>query len=441
MEIEELALRFLPWLPFSLCALAAVREWEGGGRDWRPPLWLWGFLILPPCLSLGLHNLLEGAPAAPAALLVLMLLWGPVLAWRAAIPMGYASYSLLPGIFTCLLLTLLGMDGRPALFFRHPWWSVILLLAASGFCGWACLVCLRRWVFPCRSQIAAAKGLLFDAPVLVHLGLLLFFHYGDAIYGGSQYGEAMKLICFCFCFASLWDSYRRNSRLLMTTRESVSQQNRAEFLAHSLQLQQDRYDTLVEQVQVTRALRHDLRHHEMMINQYLCGGDREGLAAYAQEFRRQQDQLRQEPSVCANPVVDALARYYLGQMEKVGTTLDVVLQISEQCPIPGADLCVVLSNCLENALEAIRQAAPAQRYFRMRAVQDDSMLTIVAENGYSGERLRDNSGFLSTKRTGRGVGLDSMASIAKKYHGDFRARADNGAFRVSVALFGQEESQ
>ena len=59
--------------------------------------------------------------------------------------------------------------------------------------------------------------------------------------------------------------------------------------------------------------------------------------------------------------------------------------------------------------EAIRQAAPERRKFRMRALQAGPLLTIVAENGYSGERRRDGNGFLSTKRPGRGVGLASMA--------------------------------
>lgn len=438
--VEWVMLCLVPWLPFAVCAYLAAREWANGGQHWAPPAWLRVFLALPPCLGLGLHLLLADRPVTLAAVSVLLLFSVPLLARWTGMPAGYAAYCLLPGIFASMWLTALQLDGWPPWLFQLHGVAVAVLLVGSGLCSWACRRCLERWAFPYRDQIAAVKGVLFDVPGLIYLGLLLFFHYGDVAFGGSGYTEMVELICCSCCFVGLWDAYRRNNRLLKMTVESVNQRNRAEFLAHSLQLQQDRYSALVEQAQVARTLRHDLRHHEMLINQYLCSGDREGLAAYAQEFRRQQERLRLEPSVCNHPVVDALARHYLGQMEKVGTSLDVLLQIDEQCPIPGADLCVVVGNCLENALEAVQQADPSRRYFRMRALQDGPMLTIVAENGYSGDRRREGTGFLSTKRPGRGVGLASMASMAEKYHGDFRAQAEDGAFRVSVALFGEEGS-
>ena len=426
----------IPWLPFALCGIAVSRDFTDCRQIQKRALLC---VLLPLCFWLPFCMFRAAGFVILMSMLALMLLSMPAYAKCLGLPVGYISYCLLIGVFASVMVAAFALDDKLSGTAFSGGAALALRLLFSCFCGGICVLCLKKLVFPYRKQIASVKRLLFDASGLIYLAIMLFFYCGGMALLPSEYAVIAKLFCYLFCFFGLRDTYRRNGRLLKAMVEAFNQQNRAELLEHGLQLQQDRYAAMVEQAEAARVLRHDLRHHEMLMNQYICSGNKDRLAEYIEEFRRQQRLFDQEPSICAHPVADALARYYLGQMKKEGALLDVILEISEQYTVPGADLCVVLGNCLENALEAIRQADDVQRYFRMRAIQNGPMLTIVAENGYSGERLRDGAGFLSTKRAGRGIGLDSMASIAERYGGNFRAEARNGAFRVSVVLFGKEE--
>ena len=82
------------------------------------------------------------------------------------------------------------------------------------------------------------------------------------------------------------------------------------------------------------------------------------------------------------------------------------------------DLCLVLSNLLENALESSLRTAPARRRIALTAyLHGNSLVLIQVENTYDGV-IREKGGvFLSSKRKGDGVGIQSVRHIAEKSGG------------------------
>ena len=98
---------------------------------------------------------------------------------------------------------------------------------------------------------------------------------------------------------------------------------------------------------------------------------------------------------------------------------------------------MVLSNLLENALEASLRTAPGRRQIEMTAyVHADRILLIEVENAFDGEVNEKNGVFRSSKRRENGIGIQSVTHIAEKTGGTSTFTYQNGTFTAKVMLCG-----
>ena len=101
------------------------------------------------------------------------------------------------------------------------------------------------------------------------------------------------------------------------------------------------------------------------------------------------------------------------------------------------DLCLVLSNLLENALEASLRTDPARRRIDVRAYMHAEKLTLIqVENAFDGEIHEKSGAFQSSKRRGSGLGVPSVRRIAEKTGGASAFTHQDGVFSAKVMLRG-----
>jgi sensor histidine kinase YesM len=135
-------------------------------------------------------------------------------------------------------------------------------------------------------------------------------------------------------------------------------------------------------------------------------------------------------------VADILAHYYMRLAKDLGIRLALRLDIGSGPNIADADLSALLSNLLENAVEACQRQTDGEKYIELLAREQRSLLTIRMKN--SGPSVAFAGGtFLSSKGEGRsGIGLESIAAIARRYHGsaDFRYDESAKAFTSTVTI-------
>ena len=106
-------------------------------------------------------------------------------------------------------------------------------------------------------------------------------------------------------------------------------------------------------------------------------------------------------------------------------------------PLPEADLCTILGNLLENALEASLRTAPGRRQIEITAcVHADRILLIEVENAFDGVVNEKNGVFRSSKRRENGIGIQSVTRIAEKTGGTSTFTHQNGTFSAKVMLCG-----
>ena len=143
-----------------------------------------------------------------------------------------------------------------------------------------------------------------------------------------------------------------------------------------------------------------------------------------------------------NIVIDLLIGYWYVEAKKVGIDFSVNLNIPMEMPFRGADICLILGNLLENAVEAA-QKAEGKKYIRLHMKYDKNNLLLFVENNYKGVLIKTKDKRLKSTKTdaeNHGVGLSSVYRIAAKYHGVVTIDDDvANRFLIRVVLCGKQE--
>ncbi|MDR0468747.1 MAG: GHKL domain-containing protein [Peptococcaceae bacterium] len=219
------------------------------------------------------------------------------------------------------------------------------------------------------------------------------------------------------------EQYARNSAL----------EEQARSMDRLLQMQRTYYPLIREKIDEARAARHDLRHHLVTISGLAESGQVERLKEYVSGYVA--PAFGAEPvSHSQNEVADILAHYYTRLAGDLGIRLALHLDIGSESNVSDVDLSALLSNLLENAVEACRRQTSGEKYIDLLAREQRSLLTIRMVNSSSGV-ITGGSGFLSSKAEGRvGAGLESITAIARRYNGSAQFHYDENAKAFTSAV-------
>lgn len=178
----------------------------------------------------------------------------------------------------------------------------------------------------------------------------------------------------------------------------------------------------------TRQLRHDFRQHLHVITGLAETGQTDELKRYLRQYKTE---LGEEPSLCANPAVDALAGYCDYAARQWSIPVEWALALPRYLPMPEGDLCVILGDLVQNALCASRKLPPEQRRVRVIArMLSPAMMGLVVENncGDTPEHKSDAThGAAETE-------LVSVETAVRKYNGTLTTETQSRVFRVNILL-------
>lgn len=200
--------------------------------------------------------------------------------------------------------------------------------------------------------------------------------------------------------------------------------------------QEEYLKNVEQQYQRTRELWHDLKNH-IKILEILAGEERfEELTDYLDSFQRDVER-RMIPTKTGCAVVDALLGDKLYQAGKQGTKMSLQLCNLSEMRLQAVDLCVILGNLLDNAIEACARI-PEEGCIRLRLRQEEDFYYLRVVNT-AGEPVKKGQGYISGKRNrdngvGHGLGLRSAERLAHQYGGSLITDYSDGEFTVVVRL-------
>ncbi len=186
--------------------------------------------------------------------------------------------------------------------------------------------------------------------------------------------------------------------------------------------------------EATRILRHDMKHHIMMLNEYIDSDNIEKIKPYLSSMVNSVEKAYAFADT-GDSTVDSILNYYAGRMESVGGHIDMDISLYENISADTYDINVILSNLLSNALEAVEKTETPQIYLFMK--YNRGILNIEISNPFIGSTVKKNNMFMSTKADSseHGIGLISVNHIVEKYHGFMCISDENNSFKVSIVLY------
>ncbi len=183
-----------------------------------------------------------------------------------------------------------------------------------------------------------------------------------------------------------------------------------------------------------RGWRHDYRSHIQTMKAHAAGGDWEAVSAYLDTL---ETDLATVDTVVktGNPMADAILNSKISLARSKGIPVQADASIPVALKISELDLCVILGNLFDNAIDASLTLPEKDRLVRIYIDMKGPQLYISFTNFTAGKKQRKVGGiFHSTKGAGHGFGLVRMDTIVKRLGGYLSRNSEDGAFTTEVLL-------
>lgn len=250
--------------------------------------------------------------------------------------------------------------------------------------------------------------------------------YSDALYTGAPaLLEAFPTVLILFYVAFLTAYHRQ----VQTRMQSEFQNSMLE-----LQLKQSglELETMRQMESQTAIYRHDMRHHMAMIESYLSAEHIQQAKDYIQSVQTLITSVNPK-RFCENELVNLLCASFSSKAEQERIQLKITATLPAVLPIADTALCSLLSNGLENALQAASRMDASHRWVTLYCAVRSNNLLIEIQNPYTGDiRLKD--GLPVSDRPGHGFGCHSIRTIIEHSHGQFSFDPTDGTFTLRLIL-------
>ncbi|MCI8296289.1 MAG: GHKL domain-containing protein [Lachnospiraceae bacterium] len=299
---------------------------------------------------------------------------------------------------------------------------------------------LLAWIilrFFQKSIASASQSVLFLLAVPVFFitlveQLVLHQIYGDTIVLDGQgivspvidHPEMLLLQLFaCACLLLSLAAFQKLSTAILARQRIclLEQQAREqEIYIHEAMLRD----------QKTRAFRHDIKNHLLVLAQLLKNGQADQACTYLQNLQEGLAPLSTSIHT-GNAAADALLGSKAAVAQQKGIDLSCRLSLPKASPVPDTDWCIVLANAVDNGIHACNALLSSGQssgqaknpYIRIQGRQKGDLFLLIVENSCDPQL---------TAPPADGIGLSNIRAVAEKHRGAFQNQVSGGVYRLDL---------
>ena len=183
-----------------------------------------------------------------------------------------------------------------------------------------------------------------------------------------------------------------------------------------------------------RGWRHDYRNHIQTMKAYAAVGDWEAIRHYLDLL---DEDLTTVDTIIktGNPMTDAILNSKISLAKAKGIAVTADAHIPVKLSFSEIDLCCIIGNLFDNAIEASMKLPPEQRLIRVYMDMKNTQLYISFTNFTAGKKMqKEGRLFRSTKGEGHGLGLVNIDAIVDRLEGYISRNSEDGAFTTEILL-------
>lgn len=231
-----------------------------------------------------------------------------------------------------------------------------------------------------------------------------------------QFLGIASLFCIMFSYKKLLENFRLNTKLSLLEQEEHS-------LSQYVMEAKERYEK-------TKSFRHDIKNHITVLKNLI----QEEKTEQAINYMGGMEEIIEElsfPYSTNNPIADILIENKLGVAKNIGIDISCSLTLPYPCSIRDIDFAVILSNALDNAVNACKNMEhDSEKYIHIAGKIQGDFILLEIENSFQKKGLPR-----------KGTGILNIQTIAEKYHGAVNIKTQDNIFILSVLLIIPQHSE
>lgn len=216
--------------------------------------------------------------------------------------------------------------------------------------------------------------------------------------------------------------------------EAYGEKMKKTVLENQIVMYQNQFEMIQESRQDMKQLRHDMKNHFLLVEGYL----QKGKYAEAQEYigrLAEKTSSTKEYVNTGNDELDSILNYKLGRADNLNGKVDVKIEVPRERFMSDFDLNMLLSNLMDNALEAIEKTE--ERILTVRIKYIKQILYISVYNSYNGDMKKEGNKLLTTKakKEEHGIGMTNIQRIVDKYQGEMTIQTVDDMFKTDIIMY------
>ena len=204
--------------------------------------------------------------------------------------------------------------------------------------------------------------------------------------------------------------------------------------AYQRELIETHYREVENMYRQIRGWRHDYRNHIQMMKVLAANGDMDALKVYLDELDTDLNTVDTVVKT-GNPMADAIlnSKISLARSRNIPTQVDAHIPV--KLKMSELDLCCIIGNLFDNAMEASMALPEEKRMIRVYMDMKGTQLYISFTNFTAAKKLsKVGKGFKTSKGEGHGFGLVRVDDIGSRYDGYLSRNSEDGAFTTEILI-------
>ena len=204
-----------------------------------------------------------------------------------------------------------------------------------------------------------------------------------------------------------------------------------ELLEVNKQLLYQQMDLMKESEMDAARIRHDVRHHTLLIREYVQKGEYDQLLAYLTQYDEDVEKWKVK-DVSRNRAVNSILTAYAKKARGQNIQVTMRVKLAENLPIRDTDWIAILANMFENAIHGCAASEREQQKIDIYIAQKKNKVMIQCRNTSSGEIVFRKG--LPQSDKGGGMGVFSIIKAASRYEGETDFSVQDGMFITRILL-------
>ena len=183
-----------------------------------------------------------------------------------------------------------------------------------------------------------------------------------------------------------------------------------------------------------RGWRHDYRNHIQLLKTYAAEGNLAAIRSYLDELDTDLSTIDTVVHT-GNKMLDAILNSKILLAKGKDIPVKCEANIKMLLTTPDLDLCIIIGNLFDNAIEASLKLPAEERLIRVYMEIKGQQLYLSFTNfTATGKMSKQDGRFTTSKGQGHGFGLVRIDNIVERYGGYISRNSEDGAFTTEILL-------